>query len=159
MAWRRIGDKPLFEPMLTQFTDVCIYVTLRGDELIIINPLMLDDASHIYIYTSMDWVNIGSSNGFYLLLCIKSLNQYWLFSKLDPNRDHKANSISLVANFGTTDLGGHLKNAPVNKIHIFQCMGMIFSVKFQRVHRLIQKFPNGTTVCYCSICKNIAVNI
>ena len=30
MAWRRIGDKPLSEPMLTQFTD--IYVALREDE-------------------------------------------------------------------------------------------------------------------------------
>ena len=31
MAWRRIGDKPLSEPMLTQFTDT--YVALGGDEL------------------------------------------------------------------------------------------------------------------------------
>ena len=31
MAWHRIGDKPLSEPMLTQFTDA--YMSLRGDEL------------------------------------------------------------------------------------------------------------------------------
>ena len=31
MAWRRIGDKPLSEPMLAQFTD--IYLALGGDEL------------------------------------------------------------------------------------------------------------------------------
>ena len=31
MAWWRIGDKPLSEPMLTQFTD--IYAALGGDEL------------------------------------------------------------------------------------------------------------------------------
>ena len=31
MAWRRIGDKPLPEPMLTRGTD--IYATLGGDEL------------------------------------------------------------------------------------------------------------------------------
>ena len=24
MAWRQIGDKPLPEPMMTQFTDVCM---------------------------------------------------------------------------------------------------------------------------------------
>ena len=28
MAWRQIGDKPLSEPMLTQFTDACILVIL-----------------------------------------------------------------------------------------------------------------------------------
>ena len=32
IAWRRTGDKPLPEPMLTQFTD--IYVALGGDELL-----------------------------------------------------------------------------------------------------------------------------
>ena len=32
MAWRRIGDKPLSEPMLIRFTD-CIYAALGGDEL------------------------------------------------------------------------------------------------------------------------------
>ena len=31
MAWHQIGDKPLSEPMLTQFTDT--YVALRGDDL------------------------------------------------------------------------------------------------------------------------------
>ena len=31
MAWRRIGDKPLSEPMPTRFTDA--YAALRGDEL------------------------------------------------------------------------------------------------------------------------------
>ena len=31
MAWRRKGDKPLHEPMLTQFTDA--YAALEGDEL------------------------------------------------------------------------------------------------------------------------------
>ena len=31
MAWRRIGDKPLSEPMLTWFTD--IYAALGGVEL------------------------------------------------------------------------------------------------------------------------------
>ena len=31
MAWRQIGDKPLSEPMMTQFTD--IYAALGGDEL------------------------------------------------------------------------------------------------------------------------------
>ena len=31
MVWRRIGDKPLCEPMLTQFTD--IYAALGRDEL------------------------------------------------------------------------------------------------------------------------------
>ena len=31
MAWRRTGDKPLPEPMRTQFAD--IYVALGGDEL------------------------------------------------------------------------------------------------------------------------------
>ena len=30
MAWRRIGDKLLSEPMLTRFTDA--YVALRGDD-------------------------------------------------------------------------------------------------------------------------------
>ena len=32
MAWRRTGDKPLSEPMLTWFTD--IYAAQGGDELI-----------------------------------------------------------------------------------------------------------------------------
>ena len=32
MAWRRTGDKPLPEPMLTQFIGG-IYATLGGDEL------------------------------------------------------------------------------------------------------------------------------
>ena len=32
MAWRRTGDKPLPEPMLTQFTNA--YAALEGDELI-----------------------------------------------------------------------------------------------------------------------------
>ena len=32
MVWRRIGDKPLSEPMMTRFTDT--YVALRGDELV-----------------------------------------------------------------------------------------------------------------------------
>ena len=31
MAWRRIDDKPLSEPMLTQFTDA--YAAPGGDEL------------------------------------------------------------------------------------------------------------------------------
>ena len=31
MAWRRIGDKPLPEPMLIQFTD--IYVYLEWDDI------------------------------------------------------------------------------------------------------------------------------
>ena len=31
MAWRRIGDKPLSEPMLTRFTDA--YAALGRDEL------------------------------------------------------------------------------------------------------------------------------
>ena len=31
MAWRRIGDKPLSESMLTQFTDA--YMRHKGDEL------------------------------------------------------------------------------------------------------------------------------
>ena len=31
MAWRRIGDKPLYEPMQTRFTH--IYAALGGDEL------------------------------------------------------------------------------------------------------------------------------
>ena len=29
MAWRRIGDKPLSEPLLTQFTDA--YVRYQGE--------------------------------------------------------------------------------------------------------------------------------
>ena len=29
MGWRRTGDKPLSEPMLTQFTDT--YIGTRGD--------------------------------------------------------------------------------------------------------------------------------
>ena len=33
MAWRRIGNKPLSEPMLTQFIDA--YKVLGGDELIL----------------------------------------------------------------------------------------------------------------------------
>ena len=33
MAWCRIGNKPLSEPMLTRFIDTYIYVTLGGDEL------------------------------------------------------------------------------------------------------------------------------
>ena len=32
MAWRQTGDKPLPDPMMTQFT-WCIYVALGGDEL------------------------------------------------------------------------------------------------------------------------------
>ena len=31
MAWRRLGNKPLYEPMLTWFTDT--YAALGGDEL------------------------------------------------------------------------------------------------------------------------------
>ena len=46
MAWRRIGDKPLSEPMLTQFTD--IYAALGGDESI----------NHI----AVSMVNYGISN-------------------------------------------------------------------------------------------------
>ena len=34
MAWRRTGDKPLPEPMLTQFTDAYMW-HYRGDELIL----------------------------------------------------------------------------------------------------------------------------
>ena len=34
MAWRWTGDKPLPEPMMTQFT---IYVALEGDELNCVN--------------------------------------------------------------------------------------------------------------------------
>ena len=37
MAWRRIGDKPLSEPMLTQFTDAYYMLhhgEMSGDELI-----------------------------------------------------------------------------------------------------------------------------
>ena len=33
MAWRRIGDKPLSEPMLTQLTAWRIYAALGGAEL------------------------------------------------------------------------------------------------------------------------------
>ena len=33
MAWRQIGDKPLSKPMLTRFTDACIYTALGGDEI------------------------------------------------------------------------------------------------------------------------------
>ena len=33
MAWRRIGDKPLSEPMLTRFTHWRIYAALGGDGL------------------------------------------------------------------------------------------------------------------------------
>ena len=29
MAWRQIGDKPLYEPMLTQFTDA--YMQHKGE--------------------------------------------------------------------------------------------------------------------------------
>ena len=32
IAWRQIGDKPLSEPMLTQFTDTHM-VAIGGDEL------------------------------------------------------------------------------------------------------------------------------
>ena len=32
MAWRRIADKPLSEPILTQFTDACIYAALGEDK-------------------------------------------------------------------------------------------------------------------------------
>ena len=38
MAWRRTGDKPLPETMLTQFTD--IYAALGGDELTLQVPAM-----------------------------------------------------------------------------------------------------------------------
>ena len=36
MAWRRIGDKPLPEPMLIQFTNA--YAALGGEELISAKP-------------------------------------------------------------------------------------------------------------------------
>ena len=38
MALRRIHDKPLSEPMLTRFTDACIYAALGRDELKIASP-------------------------------------------------------------------------------------------------------------------------
>ena len=34
MAWRRTGDKPLPELMLTQFADAFIYAALMGDTVI-----------------------------------------------------------------------------------------------------------------------------
>ena len=34
MTWRRIGDKRLFDPMLTRFIDAYIYAALGGNELI-----------------------------------------------------------------------------------------------------------------------------
>ena len=37
MAWRRTGDKPLPEPMMTQLIDAYICV-IRGDELLIKLP-------------------------------------------------------------------------------------------------------------------------
>ena len=37
VVWRRIGDKPLPEPMMTQFTDA--YMLHWGDELIHIPPV------------------------------------------------------------------------------------------------------------------------
>ena len=33
MAWRRTGDMPLPEPIMTQLTDANIYAALGGDEL------------------------------------------------------------------------------------------------------------------------------
>ena len=42
MAWRRIGDKPLSEPMLTQFTDAYMrHYGGGGDELMTICHLWL----------------------------------------------------------------------------------------------------------------------
>ena len=37
MAWHQIGDKPLFEPMLTQFTDA--YISSPGGEQLIMIKL------------------------------------------------------------------------------------------------------------------------
>ena len=52
MAWRRLGDKPLSEPMLTRFIDA--YAAQVGDDLIIRDATSTDvDSSlsrHTYIH-------------------------------------------------------------------------------------------------------------
>ena len=45
MTWRRIGDKPLSEPMLTQCMDA--YAAPGGDELILD---VLNDEAWVYHY-------------------------------------------------------------------------------------------------------------
>ena len=55
MAWHPIGDKPLSEPTLTQFTD--IYVALGGDEL------RGEMVAYLQHYISMIFLNNSGHKG------------------------------------------------------------------------------------------------
>ena len=58
MDWRRIGVKPLSEPMLTQLTDA--YIWHQGE-------MSSCAGAWRYVYTLVNWVIIGSGNGLSLV--------------------------------------------------------------------------------------------
>ena len=76
MAWCRIGDKPLSEPMLAQFTDH-IYVALGGDELTIVQKscnVVSSSFAQTYLWTAWcDWyalIQFGCFSKWFILCLI-----------------------------------------------------------------------------------------
>ena len=132
MACRRSGDKPISEPMMVSLlTHICVtrpqwVKTPRVcyDPNCRYRVIMPKGTGKITLYQLIFVTNMNMYH-FYLIQCIHTRWPMWLISILWEDK-------GAFQKHELVNLGAH-KSSLLNKLHIFQCMGKIFCVEFQRV--------------------------